>query len=342
MYCSFYNPKGRVALILAVLGLLNVGTAFAGPKGEKIEFSEPAASSVSATNLDNIESTPARLKPIERDSFRPSDFFQPQNNMPLHFRPPAQPQLDKRTLEMLQRRKNWAFTDAEYLSPGSNLEELMGIKQAGKEGVQKKLLSPMEKYYESLDSRQNFAKPLGEGNLEINPTRDFVGTNGIPYLQPGGASVLRKPFSSEGSNPFYQQPANNVATFGSPAFIQAKQDKAQRLHMEEFKKLLDGPSSTTAANPYLNQTGFTQQQPGQGANNNFGLPGNIQPTQPRNSSLNPFLGVATAPTFHSQTTMDPTARALGLPDPSWLKKPDPAPKTPPPSAFVTPLPKRAF
>jgi hypothetical protein len=341
MYCSFYNPKGRVALTLAVLGLLNAATAFAGEqKGQKIEFSDPAANSVSATDLDNVESTPSRLKPVERDSFRPSDFFQPQNNSPIHFRPPPQPQLDKRTLELLQKRKNWAFTDAEFLSPNSNLEDLMGMKQEGQEGLQKKSLSPMEKYYESLDSNKKLAKPLGEETLQVNPAREFVATNGIPYWQQGADSVLKKTFSGEDSNPFAMQPANSVAIFGSPAFIQAKQDKAQQQHMEEFRKLLEHTSTSPTANPYFNQAGFAQQQPNQGANST-GLPGNIQPTQPHNT-LNPFLGVATAPTFHSRTTMDPTAKALGLPDPSWLQKPDPAPKTPPPSAFAAPLPKRAF
>jgi hypothetical protein len=338
MYFSFYNPKGHVALTLVVLGLLSVGTAFAGPKGEKIEFSDSAATSTTVTNLGNIESPPTRLKPVQRDTFRLSDFLQPQDNTPMHFPPPVQPRMDKRTLELIQKRKNWAFTDSELLSHGPNLEDLTGVKQEGADNLGKKSLSPMENYYESLNPKKQLSKPLGE---DVNPARDFAATNRIPYWQPGTESVMNKPISGEVSNPFALESANSVATFGSPAYIQARQDKTQQRHMDEFKKLLDGPSSTSAANPYLTPAGFAQQQPNSGANNTLGLPGGIHPTQPH-SALNPFAGVATAPTFHSQSTMDPTAKALGLPDPSWSKKQETAPKTPPPSAFVSPLPKRAF
>ncbi|EEF57442.1 hypothetical protein [Pedosphaera parvula] len=335
MDCSLHNSKGRLALTLAVLGLLGVGAAFAGDKkGQKIEFSDPVAGSQTTTNMGNLESGNSKLKPIERDSFRPSDFFQPQNDALTHFRPPVQQHLDKHTLEQLQKRRNWAFTDSELLSPNATMESMMGLKSEGADTLQKKSLSPVEKYYESLNPKQKPSNNPGAENFEMNQARELSGTNGMDRFQSGSDSAQKNVFSKEYQNPFAQEPANSVATFGSPAFIQSKRDQLQLQHRQDFEKILTNTPSTPIVNPYADQAGFAQHP-------NSALIDNSQPLQPH-YTLSPFQGVAASPKFHSQTTMDPTAKALGLTDPSFLPKPEAAPKTPPPSAFVNPLFKRSF
>jgi hypothetical protein len=338
MYLISSDFKRCLFPVLLGAACLVAGTALAGgQRGEKIEFSEPSTKSAVVTSNLNRINTSSNLKPV------PENFFNRFNSLnsleqttPIPFRQPKAPPLSKHARELLEQRKNWAFTDLKDLSPEQSLEASFGVKEYGPDGREKKTLSSVDKYYESLGEKQNPLQKSSFNSLEA--ARGSFSTNGMSReeLSREGSPSLRNAFILESGNPFVQ-PGGNVATFANSPFVQAAPpDKAQIQHRLEFQKLLANaysPSAPNPANPNL--------QPGLPGLNNNGTFSPASQVDPR-SKLSPYLGVATAPVFRSQVLRDPTARALGLPDPSLLPKPDVAPKAPPPSAFATPLPMRKF
>ena len=79
MYSSTH-VKSRAALVFALCVFTAISVFAQKRKGEKIEFSEPSSSSIVVSNLDRLETTETKIKPLPREVFRPSDFFNSQDN----------------------------------------------------------------------------------------------------------------------------------------------------------------------------------------------------------------------------------------------------------------------
>ncbi|MDB6122992.1 MAG: hypothetical protein JWQ71_1985 [Pedosphaera sp.] len=351
MYSKTPHSKWCALLtLLAIAGAsLISNSALAGGKREKIEFSEPSTKSpVVTSNLDRINISPSNIKPVPENFFKQFESLNSAGPTPIiPFRQSQPPPLSKHAKELLDQRRNWAFTDLKDLSPGQNLEESFGIKEYGPDGNEKKAQSAIDKYYESLGQKQNSTQNSSLANgLDSTRNSGSLSTNGLPRSEFSreASPSLRNAFILESGNPFTRPNGNSSATFATSPFVQAPPDKVQlqqqQQHRLEFQKLLANPYSTPAATPSpvnLQQPGLVSQS---AINNNATSPFATQAES--RSKLNPYLGVATAPTLRSQVLLDPTARALGLPDPSLLPKPEVAPKAPPASAFAKPLPMRKF
>lgn len=326
---------------MVAAAVLAATTAFAGDRQlEKVEAPQKGATgSTSISNrLDSGDAKSSR----DRVS-KPSNFFKQRmedEGAPLNvFTPPRVPQPSKREREIIEQRKNWAFTDWKDLSHEQSMEEMFGVKQYGPDGKEAKSLSPVDKFYQSFD-KTGAQDPLSE-SITAARFRDPFSTN---IMTGTGLSVteedrlLHRFSGREFVNPVEQPESDGgAAVYGSAAYLQKKTEERQKEHQKAFQEMLNPhyTADTAGQNTLLNDP----LRPGQAGNRGLGA---TVPTE-RTGVLNPLLGIATAPrTYHSHLLDDPTARALGMPDPSLLPKADPAPKAPPVSAFPTPLPKRSF
>lgn len=332
---SLIQIKSLTALLLALSIFATTSVLAQGRKAQKIEFSEPSASSIVVSNLDQ-EATESKLKPLPKPVFKPSDFFPAQENaMPI--RPfNSQPRMDKKTIEMLEKRKNWAFTDAETLYSDKTLERMLGIKD-GTENLNKSQTS-VEKYYESLDSKHKAGSSYLNDLLDLNQTRNFGVTNGMAAsgrLQSENEIQLKNALSPSFDNANSPRQNGSVATFATPGYIAPSQDR-EKQQQSDFRKLLSqagvSPNSSTLAGqtPKANQ-GF----------NPPGFASSSSAAEQQRNALNPYLGVAKPPVYRPEVLKDPTAKALGLPDPFLLPKHEEK-KLPPPSPLASPFPVRKF
>jgi hypothetical protein len=333
---SSIHIKSRTALVLA-LSIFTSASLFAqGRKAQKIEFSEPSSSSIVVSNLDQ-ETTESQLKPLPKPVFKPSDFFPPQENTVMPIRPPfARPRMDRKTMEMLEQRRNWAFTDSEALSSDKNLENMFGIKD-GTDNLNKSQTS-VEKYYESLDSKRKAGASYLNDILDLNQAKNFGTTNGMPVygqFQSENDLLLKRTLSPAFENSSAPKQGGSVATFATPVYIPPSQNRDLQ-QQAEFRKLLSQAGVSPTSPALASQT----TKPNSGLNTP-GLANSSSAAEQQRNTLNPFLGVAQAPVFRPEILRDPTAKALGLPDPFLLPKPE-VKKTPPPSPLASPLPVRKF
>jgi hypothetical protein len=339
----FFHFKRRFVPGMVAVATLASTIAFAEDRQlEKTELPQTGSLGASSTSnrLDSGESK------LLRDAVsKPSNFFKrplEEEGGPINvFRPPRAPQPSKREREIIEQRKNWAFTDWKDISHEKSMEDMLGVRQYGPDGKEAKSLSPIEKYYQSFDKTRPL-DPMSENIAEAR-FKDPFSTN---ILTGTGLSVaeedrlLHRVSTHDFVNPI-AQPDNDggVAVYGSPAYLQAQTKRLQEQHRQDFQRLLDPHYSAGVAAP--NSLLSDPLRQGQSGNNIPAYPGAAQPE--RTSVLNPLLGIATAPRpYHSRLLDDPTAHALGMPDPSLLPKADPPPKAPPASAFPAALPKRSF
>jgi hypothetical protein len=138
-----------------------------------------------------------------------------------------------------------------------------------------------------------------------------------------------------------QPGANGAAAGDSPSLLPTAEDRAQQTRLDEFRKSLPGFATSTPGSPIdasglLNDLTHQLQQPGQSGNP-------LNAGEPDRSFLNPELGAVDhmSDVLHPHVLDDPTARALGLPNPI---APPPVERVRPPPAFdpYANLPKRKF
>ncbi|MDB6018640.1 MAG: hypothetical protein JWR19_3129 [Pedosphaera sp.] len=323
----------RKPAVLLLAGLLCMPALAAGRHGAKIEFSEPATPTI-ASNLNRLNTSQSAFKQAQDEMFRPFQPFNAQDasdvgTMPFRPRTPTVVP-DKKTLEMMERRKNWAFTDSADLMPQQSYEDILHVKQYGPDGKEKAELSPVQKYYESLGVKNKPAKdPMVDaftGDKRPEAYRDFAGTNAF--------SPQQFTFSAAEGR---QAPSIEQSAFSGSGLAQAEHERQQsRQRTENFKALLDGrdpvqlttaPGSVNAANLY--------DRP------NTPMPAPAAPVEYRSVLNSPVLQpFSSATQLRPRILDDPTARALGLPQPMPQIKVEP-PKQPAPLQTFT-LPVRRF
>lgn len=314
--------NGFAALSLMVLAGLGMRVnAQAGPPGEKIQFSAPSNPAI-ASNLNRLDPHQNTFKQVQDDLFKPfklgNQFYNRDGitSPP----PPSQVMPDMRTLDLIEKRKNWAFADWNDLFPDPSMEESSKDEMDGKG---KKPLSLIEKYYENLNQKQT---STNRWNINGRLGQDFAGTN---TFDPNGET-----FSAEGQfNKIMKHilnPANtdgkdksvvdfNHSTFRTPS---AEEVQDQKRRFEEFQQLLD-PHRVAPLAPM---------NPGsQGQINGNNPADQFASTPPHRAAINPAMGVTdpTAKAFYSHAYDDPTALALGQTNNLLTPRPLP-PLLPPP------------
>lgn len=351
---SISGVKNRCCAALAVVSALaSAGTvAFAGGHGEKIEFSEPSTPVVASNLTANLNPTVNRLNPnpsafkqVEEDLFgplknsmQPADSMQGVMTLPLPGPQQQQPRqvLSKHAKELLDQRRNWAFTDLNDLYPDPTLEEALGVKQFGPDGKEQEPVSLIQRYIERKDDKLSQKNNLHPGQKDANADSwDGRPVNyGLNSINPNGTSLpVAQPVRKNPFAPDSDDSDKSVATFRASNMQRDPEDTlmAQK-HREEFSRLLDPslPASKPATTPLfgnVDQTGFNSLLTKSDASHD----NNAQSAQQsRRNVVNPVTGLAdpNANALYSHVYQDPTATALGQP-------------TVPKPVAVTPRPKTA-
>jgi len=326
------------ALTLMALAGLGMAVAQAGPPGEKIQFSEPSNPTV-ASNLNRLDPRQSTFKEVEADLFKPfklgQQFYNREGDLgvplPSQIAPSAP---DKRTQDLIEKRKNWAFADWNDLFPDPSMEE---PSNDGLDGMEKKTVSLIERYYESLNQKHSPA--TNRLNTTGRFSQDFAGTNafdtsGESFTPEGQFNKIMKQIFNPGSADGVDK---SVVDFNRATLPPLTPDQIldQKKREEEFQRLLDPHRPVTSADQP--GSGLQAQTAGINFTNQF------TSELAHRSPISPSLGVTdpTANAFYSHVYDDPTALALG--QTNNLLTPRPA--TPAPVFQLVPfdnLPKRKF
>ena len=245
--------NGCALSALMALAALGLATAQGAPPGDKIQFSEPANPTVTS-NLNRLDPRQSTFKQVEEDLFKPFKLGDPESaaERPTPF--PTPPQMapvvpDKRTQDLIEKRKNWAFANWNDLYPDSSMEE---SSNDGLDGQGKKTVSLMEKYYESLNMKNSTA--TNRLNSARRFSQDFAGTNtfdpsGESFTTEGQFNKLMKHIlnpEQRGWNEIKVLLTSSTSAIRPPT---AEEMQEQKKRIEEFQRLLDPPPGGNAGRP---------------------------------------------------------------------------------------------
>lgn len=338
---SFFGTNGRCCGRLAAIAVLASGLslAHAGGHGEKIEFSEPTTPTVSSNVSDTVNPALERLNPTSpfrqarEDLLRPlkealpsaADSMQGVMSLPPPEQFQPQPRLSKHERELLDRRRNWAFSDWNDLFPDPSLDDASGLKDLTADGKDKQSISVIQRYLDREDQPQKYGaltnnNTLGPWDADGRYRADFRNPalfDPLTAQSDALSRMVRAPQQNATDKGKVDRGFKDVAGY----IIGSQEEAAWKKRREDFEHLLDPnqpaakPDNGLFADPFSSSAlQAAQQQPAQ--------------AQPYHSVLYPMgFTDPTARALHSSVYDDPTARALGLPNPTPPKAPEPPPET---------------
>ncbi len=352
------RPTHRMLWTALLTGLTLVGGVFApsaraqAPGQQKIQFSSPNApvtstngSQTSVRDSMGKQAQDLLLKNIPiGHSLGPLD-INPNAPMPVVTMRPAP---DKKTLEMMDRQRNWAFNDGlDLATKVPTLEEAAGIWQFGPDGRDKRSQTSIERYLENSAPKRSVDPVPYADTLAAERRGDFSGTNGYGadrYRVEQVDNLRDKLFGSGQPTGLAVTAPGATIRGGLPSsFLPPGFDQSALNHQSEFQKMLDPkwmPPGVTSAGSLVgggvdgNAANSLQPNPLAG----FRTPGAEERTV--SAASQNFNSVTS---FRSHVLDDVNARALGLPDPSTLAPAYVAPVLPAaPILPSTAFPKRRF
>jgi hypothetical protein len=349
---SYLRLKGWIVLLAIAVSCLDRAAAQGTGAKEKIQFSAPSNPS-GASNLNELGGDQNASKQLKEDFFKSPDLqhsdYLSDPLVPMPFKPlPQGPTMpDKRTWDKMEQRKNRAFQDWNDLTAGPTMEETLGISPDYANGKEKPRLSPMDKFLANT-SKQNPLDPERiMANIAAQETRDPLLTNGyttspMSAAIPNSDRFLKSLFSNGGEDPDRTGDGDDV----TPGLPTKQEQRDQEKRMDEFRRTLPvGAISTTIPGSldtstmfkdliHETQTTDKNSTPGMGA---------LDAMKPYRSILNPAPSIMdpTANAFHPAILDDPTARALGMPNPV-VTQVEQHPKPPPTYDPYENIPKRKF
>lgn len=336
---SFFGTNGKCCGRLAAIAVIASGLslAHAGGQGEKIQFSEPSTPIISSnlsgamnSALERLNPTsPLRqaredlLRPLKEALPSPADSMEGVMSLP----PPAQsqPRLSKHERELIDKRRNWAFSDWNDLFPDASQDDSSGLKDLSTDGKDKQSISVIQRYLDRQDQSQKYGALTNNNTL---PPWDADGRYSADFQNPALFDPLNaKPNTFGQMLHASQQNAKGIGKMNgvfkdmAGYNIGSQEEAAWKKRRDEFQHLLDPnqpatkPNNSLFTDPFSSPASQTaQHQPAQ--------------AQPFHSVLYPLgLTDPTAKALHSSVFDDPTARALGLPNPAPPKAPEPTPET---------------
>jgi len=239
------------------------------PRSRPSDISENSASEI-ATNLHQLSTRKDGLRRLEDELSRSVKPFNPDNSLEGVMSPPPLPNtspvhLDKRTKDMLERKKNWIFMNPDEVAAGGPTSELFHLNEKEADGSEKKQLSPLEQFYEKITGRSrgvsgsNPAKGQGKKDDPLNPSagRD-------PRLDPASQDdgnqqtskedqkrTAKKLFSADGAANVNRKATTANSSFDifglSKAEPVAWEIEAQKSRMDDYRKMLGLPPAPEAS-----------------------------------------------------------------------------------------------
>lgn len=264
------QPIRLAGVILASFCIFVPGNLFAEP----IQV-VPANGSTISTNINQDEGQAAPRKDFEAMTPAAPRPLMPEDSMqglaPTMMPPPPARTLTPREKELLDRRRNWVFMTPEELMSNPSTEEMLGLKQYDKDGVERDPTTAMERYYERLiASSRHMATNQWDRDSDSWMKMTNGMTTGIGEQNDDNARAFDNPFNS----PFNSSPTPGVfqpmrpntfsdvfgtgpdTTMATPEMVQS--EKEEKAHMDSFKQMWDiGQPSTPAAVSASSSGGFS-------------------------------------------------------------------------------------
>jgi hypothetical protein len=324
------NIDFLAALTVGVLAATMSDRASAGEPqhGAKIEISEPRGDSpIVVSNLNRLNPAPGNFKQVKEDLMRPFGSLNPRNSA-LNFSddlpmPQQRPQFvpNKHAQELLDKRRNWAFTSYEDLNPQPTLQEAFGIKQFGADGKEKKTGSVVDKYYDSLGQKNLTGTNRYQAGVYNSEMAEFYARNGFNPLGSsfqGSDPFMKQMFSPEGSDAVLGKKLSAIGNPNATGGIFGSQDETrlQQERLNDFKRNILGDTSVPAASMVLPGMPDDSLRQSKSAADAL-LAQQMSRTADVRRNAGPQL-IAVDPTanaLHTSINDDLTARALGLPNP---------------------------
>lgn len=357
------------SLVLAGLTLSVAATATAqqppSKRGRAIQFSE-TRSDVVSSNVNELRTKKTSLKQLEQELKKPFELLNPvadpANRLtapPLrHTAPPAR---TKQMKELLEKRNEWIFLEAEdYYGSGLTPEEMLNLPEYGPNGELKKRKTALERYYDNLDKAQADARVAATNRArademfgtrpkdeETEDPQKFGFANEPSSFNPGlgnneraGKSLApgeRPTFSLAAPEAFPNRGFADAFGFGRSEPIEPGSDRSRSVEArnQEFKKLLE-----TGSSPPVHQDA--------GALNSFISPPFSTPSLLKSGNLGTLPGAGVSSTLPpNPTSLSPSpilpSVAVSPALPAWQTTPAPVEqprKVLPPPTFQ--IPQRKF
>jgi len=257
--CSFLLALGSVLVCS-----LPTAPVCAGQRGQPIQFSNPGEG-VTFTNANQLRKKQLQDELLEQQLPKglvgSLNLFRSKGSLSGMVAPPTRPAAvpsaqNMRIKELLERRKNWVFTTPDDLREGQTQEDLFKLRQYDRDGQARKGLSPIERYYESLDhGMAGGTNRLAErfvGGVDTRKEDDFSSPDnaaplGNPLLQT--EDKLRDLFDTDPRSASSRR-ANGGSIFsdffGPSGTMHSQQASAQKARLVEFIQLLESRPPLTA------------------------------------------------------------------------------------------------
>lgn len=326
-------------LAALAVGMFGIADAHAGGKGDKIQFSEPSTP-VATSNptagvnqgVERLNPIPSGFKQVQEDLFRPLKEALPsvdsmQGVMAMPEPPVQQPQqsahrLTRHERDLLDHERNWAFTDLNELYPEPSIEESLGLQPAGEDGNKKAATSTVQKFIDRQSAEQNKATLDRAEQRTEKPgvfKPDFTGATELKQIlavqSPGAEESFGKQLFGDSGE------TSSKLEFGGKSPFQAL--TPEQKHRDEFSHLLDPslPATAKVSSSLIGNQDSSFYTPVSALlSQTTAVAQTAQPAQPHHSVLYP-LGMKdpVEDPLHSSVFDDPTAAALGLPNPTTVK-----------------------
>jgi hypothetical protein len=338
----FLNRDVLAALLMLAVALGAYESVRAGgTPGEKIQFSDvpaagPGANPVVVSNVNRLTTTESSFKQVKEDLMRPFSSLDPRNammdegmNQPLPMSQRPAP-MSRRTLEMLDKKRNWMFTSyQELFMPQDDVaKQMFGIKEYGADGREKRQDSVVESYYESLGNKN---EATNSRSMEEARALFLMQTGFDPYgkkIHADGAftqttfqfespdSIVDKSESS--AQPGAASLTNLTSTLPPGLGMQTRRQS----EVDDIRRSILGSAATPIYRP--GQENNTLLTPDDIYSQKIKSPADtllsqqmVDANSTKVKSANPYLVAdPTANVLHSHINDDLTAKALGLPQPS--------------------------
>jgi hypothetical protein len=246
-------------------GICRAQVSASRPRGRVIQFSEPK-SKAAVTNQDQTIGKKDGLRQLEDELNRSLRSFSPQGSLdgaaaPQPYRSPVGPVIQtRRTKDLLERRKNWAFANPDDWLPGTLEGNLDNQSKYGGENEAKAASSADPLHGNSTRQRASGSSPgsardddragsgKGPGAREESEPDDSKLPSGIRE----NTQNLRKYINSAdgGSLSGFTPVHSSFADFfglGDKSLSPA-QEEAHKNYMNQYRQVLDGTPATATLN----------------------------------------------------------------------------------------------
>jgi len=228
-------------------------------RGRAIEFSQPKSEAVSS-NLNDMTVKKPAIRSLDANFKKPFEVFGSGSSldgvmMPPPGRPPRPAVKSKQAREKEEKRKDWIFLAPEDYAPDLSAEEMLHVSDLNPEEMEKKKLTPLERYYLRLEKAQStITNAVKAGVPHVAGTKDDAGGDGSERDEgPLDATMKRAEHTLKGlSDGREEKPIADEKKEGSRSFAeffgfvsdekpapQPLAPQAQEARATDFKQLLD-------------------------------------------------------------------------------------------------------